>query len=379
MKIPLSCPGLILLCIYILINALFVFKYSPDYSLDPAVTIPAYLIFCGCLISAVYGFYTLNLDHKTQRLLYFGLATAGAAGLAILMFQFDPERIAVGRYPALHDWIERLIHGEFPYLSGIRPSGFPFLFMISMPFYFIGDLGLLQIFSFAIFCCLIYSYYRRNPRSRIWILILLLSAPVFTYEVVVRSELFSNMVIVLVYLEFARKRIDTERILRLILIGLMGGLLLSTRGIVVLIYIIFFGYHFRKRLSRGFAFALSILAGFLATLVPFMIWNWDHFVSSGPFSIQMLYIPTWLLVLCLLASAAVAAVVKSIRCSYLSISLILFAVVLTVFTISAVKYGWAEAVYGDGFDISYFIFALPFLLLSMFPRENEPAPQHSFS
>ncbi|UCD93668.1 MAG: hypothetical protein JSU69_07810, partial [Candidatus Zixiibacteriota bacterium] len=122
---------------------MFVLKYAPDFSLNPGIAVPAYIIFCACLALAASASYAHHLSNKTRRILYFGLAAAGAIGLTILMFRFDPATIAVGRFPALRDWIEKLLDGEFPYLSGVRPSGFPFLFMIAMPFYFIGDLGLL--------------------------------------------------------------------------------------------------------------------------------------------------------------------------------------------------------------------------------------------
>jgi hypothetical protein len=375
----LSITQLVLLIIYISTNALFVVKYAPEYSLNPSVAVPGYLIFSLFLALAASGSHADHLSDRTRRILYFGLTVAGAVGLTILMLRFDPANIAVGRYPALHDWIEKLLDGEFPYLSGVRPSGFPFLFIMAMPFYFIGDLGLWQIFGFLLFSYLVLSGGHNGGGTRIRSLLLLLAAPIFLYEVVVRSELFSNMVIVLAYLEFARRRIGRAGILGLVLTGFVGGLLLSTRGIVVLIYIIFFGYYFRKNLKEGIIFGISALASFCLTLVPFMIWNWNHFANSGPFSVQLLYIPGWLLLLSVLASVLCAVFVRSVRQSYYAVSLVLFTVVLTVFLLSVLRIGWTEAVSGDGFDISYFCFTLPYLLYAMCCREDAPALHRSAS
>jgi hypothetical protein len=283
------------------------------------------------------------------------------------MFQFDPEKIAVGRYPAMYEWISRLLGGEFPYSSGVNPSGFPFLFIMAVPGYILGDLGLFQLFSFLIFALIIHLGCSKNDLSRFRGILLLIASPIFLFEIVVRSDLFSNMVMVILYLLIFQLYGRSRGYISPMLLGLAGGLLISTRGVVFLIYIIFFLYMIRMHRFKYGLFIFSMLAGFVLTLVPFLIWNTKHFVESGPFAIQLSYIPIWVFILSIIASVACGLGIKSLKGIYTSISVILFGVVFIAFVISIVGFGLTESVLGDRFDISYFSFTLPFLLLSLVP------------
>jgi hypothetical protein len=280
------------------------------------------------------------------------------------MFQFDPARIAVGRYPAMYEWITRLLSGEFPYASSVNPSGFPFLFVLAIPFYILGDLGLFQIFSFLVFALIIHLGCSKNDLSRYRVILLLCAAPIFLFEIVVRSDLFSNVVMVMLYLVIFQLYSRNREYIFVILLGLGGGLLLSTRGVVLLIYIIFFLYMIRKHEFKYGVFIISMLAGFFFTLAPFLIWNTDHFIESGPFAIQLSYIPGWVFILSIIASVICGLSIKSLRGVYTAISVMLFGVVFIAFVISIINFGLTESVLGDRFDISYFSFALPFLLIS---------------
>lgn len=367
----LSISSLSLLIIYLFINTLFVFKYAPDFSLNSIISLTAYLLAALILIIAVFRDYEFSTEKRRQGIIYLILAAIATIFLAVLMFQFNPDNIEVGRYPALHDWITRLLDGQFPYSSSRNPSGFPMLFILALPFYLLGDLGFFQILSFVLFALFIYYRFSDKVPDAFRIILLLVASPIFGYEIVVRSELFSNMIIIIVYLAVLERLLRNKSFSATIALGIIGGLLLSTRGIVLLIYIVFFGYLFRYRKIRYSLFIASMLAGFILTLAPFMIWNWGYFISSGPFSIQLSYIPGWLLVLAILSSVACAVTARSWKRTYTSISFILFGVVFVTFIFSALKIGLSASVIHDRFDISYFSFSLPFLLLSLnFPKKR---------
>ena len=159
-----------------------------------------------------------------------------------------------------------------------------------------------------------------------------------------------------------------------IFLGLVGGLLLSTRGIVLLIYILVLGYLFRKKVVTQGLFYLSVLAGFLVSLLPFVIWDWKQFMSLGPFSKQLSFLPVWLLALSIIVCAYLALKIGSLRGVYFAVSLTLFTVVLAAFLGSILDHGWHQSVLKDGFDISYFAFAVPFLLISLNFRKREILP-----
>lgn len=362
------------LTLYGLINTLFVYKYAARITSQSWAISLLYLVMLGLMVWILYRKTESRLSPATENLIYFFTIVLLAVALSLVMSHFEPQKIRVGRYPALQDWISRLFDSEFPYDSHTRPSGFPFLFVMAMPFYLLGDLGFLQIFSFLIFGGLVYLRYPEQPMNRFRCIFLLISAPVFLYEVMVRSELFSNMVVVMLYLAVLEMVGRKMSLFASILLGLAGGLLLSTRGIVLLIYVLVLGYLLRKKVVTHGLFFLSIFAGFVVSLLPFLIWDWRQFMDSGPLSKQLSFLPIWLLALCIACCIYCALRIESLRKIYTAVSFILFAVVLAAFSTSVLDLGWHQSVLGDGFDISYFAFALPFLLISLNFRQGETLP-----
>jgi len=357
--------NLSLLIVYLLINLLFIWKYSVHYD------IPSWLAALAFIVLSLFATLLVFHDFKILSSLYisnisYGIIIAAiAVVLTLFMLQFRPEQIASGRYPAINIWIERLFTLEYPYAAGIRPSGFPFLFVLGIPFYLIGDTGLLQIFGFLIFAATLILKYPSKIQNRLRVLLLLIISPVFLYEVAVRSELFTNMALVLLFIEFCTRREKESNPASTALLGFIGGLLLSTRGIVLLAYIPFWGLVRRKYRPHWLLFSLMILAGFLITLLPFIIWNSRHFISYGPFTIQMSYLPFWLLILSLVAALFLAWKARSSARAHISAAFILFGVVFIPFLISIFKSGVIYTILNDGFDISYFAFTIPFLLISL--------------
>jgi hypothetical protein len=353
------------LATYVLINSLFVYKYVYRITSQYWLISLLYLVVVSLIILLLIKNGELRIGESSQNLIYFSTITILAALLIILMLHFDPHKIRVGRYPALHDWISKLFHLQFPYHAKTNPSGFPFLFVIAVPFYFLGDLGLLQIFSFFIFSFLIFLKHREGSINRFKLILLLTAAPIFLYEVIVRSDLISNMIIVMLYLAVFESLANKINRLTSILLGLLGGFLFSTRGIVLLVYILFFGFQLKRKFKNAGWFLLSLLAGFLLTLLPFLIWNWRLFWDAGPFARQLNQIPKAGVILSVACSVYCAIKVGSLRRIYSAISFILFGVVGIAFLLAVIHLGWNEAVLKDGFDISYFSFALPFLLISL--------------
>jgi hypothetical protein len=357
--------------LYGLINALFVYKYAARITSQSWAVSLLYLVLLGLFVWVLYRKTASRPSPAAQSLIYFFTIVLLAIGLSLVMSHFDPQKIRVGRYPALCDWITRLFDSQFPYNSQTRPSGFPFLFVMAMPFYLLGDLGFFQIFSFLVFAALVYLRYPEQPMNRFRCIFLLILAPVFLYEVIVRSELFSNMVMVMLYLAVLEMVGRKMSLFASILLGLAGGLLLSTRGVVLLIYILALGYLLRKKVVTHGLFYLSLVAGFVASLLPFMIWDWKRFMSLGPLSKQLSFLPVWVLALSIACCIYCALRIGSLRKIYSAVSFILFAVVLVAFSASVLQYGWHQAVLKDAFDISYFAFAVPFLLVSLNFRERE--------
>ena len=359
------------LVVYGLTNALLVYKYTSRITVHPGMASLLYLVLASSFMLLLYRRTEFRVGPPTQTLIYFSFVVFLAILLTSLMLHFDPGKIRVGRYPAMHDWISRLLDSEFPYASPTRPSGFPFLFAMAMPFYLVGDLGLLQIFSFLIFAFLVHLRYRQQRTNEFRCLLLLVSAPIFLYEVIVRSDLFSNMVLLMLYLAVFEMFGQRAGRITLCLLGVLGGLLLSTRGIALLVYIPILGHLLKKPVINCGLFLLSVSAGFLLSLVPFAVWDWSYFTRLGPLSIQLSYVSNWLLVLALACSIGCAAMIRTLKRAYSCVAFTLFGVICVSFIMSVLHFGWHRTVAGDRFDISYFCLALPFLLISLDFPGNE--------
>ena len=290
---------------------------------------------------------------------FVAVAAVAAIALVLIMSRVDPDSLRVTRYPAIREWLGHLLHGRFPYASAALPSAFPVLFMIALPFHALGDLGLLQIAAFGAFAWACRRAARAHPETAWLALGLLLAAPLFLYEVVTRSELFSNMTLVLLLLAWfegaARPAAAPWR-------GIVAGLLLSTRGIVGLAYAVFLPWRFRDDRRTGVVVAAWCAAAFVATLAPFILWDAHRFAQFGPFAIQLQYIPKPLLAGVFAAAIAWGTLARSSLQAWLGVVWVLFGVIAALFAWSVALQGWTYVLVQDDFDISYFAFGHTFLI-----------------
>jgi len=346
------------------INLLFVVKYAPRYGIPWSAGTLAYACaFCAILWVCRRRFFVRFFQQPSA---YFAALFLTAAVLAFLMFQFDPTT-RNARAPAINDWLARFLNGEYPYGSGTRPSGFPFLFVLALPFYLPGEVGWWQIVSFIVIGFLFYHARHSTAPGKI---ALLLFSPAFLYEVAVRSELFSNMVVVMLYLWIFERFACDRTPGRMLVLGLLGGLVLSTRGVVLIVYAVYFVYSFRRDMQTGLIFAFGVLASFAATILPFVVWDVGRFLRHGPLAIQTKNLPTpWIAVMLLLAVSSGVCVRSKIGV-WEMVTALLFGSVTVSFILTLLQVGWSAAVWQDKFDISYFCFALSFLLAISAPSRR---------
>jgi hypothetical protein len=359
--------NLAMMSVYTLIYALYVWKYSAANRPYPEATLVIYglLVPITLVLLLKYARPQLKLNHWNRVWL---LAVAAiVVGLGVLMSRFDSASIEIGRYPALIEWVERLTAGEFPYRGGSKPSGFPFLFLLAAPFYYLGDVGLFQLFGLILFAAVLHFRYLDEPINRFRTLLLLAATPIFLFEVCVRSELIANAVLILATLEIVRHCHERPGRFTPVWLGLLLGLSASTRGIFMPAYLIVLPmFLLRHDWKYNLTFALALVGGFAGTLLPFICWDAASFFAYGPFSIQLSHIPSWLLVITLAASAGLGLTLKSTRQAYAATALVLFGIVLMKFVMSVVNNGlMATVIFDDHFDMAYFGFALPFLLIGL--------------
>ncbi|MEO0102314.1 MAG: hypothetical protein ABIK81_01265 [candidate division WOR-3 bacterium] len=344
-----------LLVIYLFTNSLFLSKYLPRFTNN----YPYLIIFYIILILLFFSLRKKIIKIKPPRYFFFIFSLLLAFLIFLLLKGTNPRDFRVGRYLALWEWNEKFLKGIFPYGGPTRPSGFPFLFLFSLPFYLLGDLGLLQIFGFLLF-----TYLLSSKKGNFFGTILLILSPVFLFEVITRSELFTNLTLILAYLLLYQKKEKKIKEKFLLPYGILGGFFLATRGIVLFPYLLFFPFHFKGEWRKGLIFLLGLSIGFLSLNLPFLLWDKECFIKEGPFSIQTAYLPNWLLPFLLFFSFLAIRIWRR-EDSYPLIAFFLFFIVCVSFLLALINYGFSALLFQSRFDISYFIFPFPFLLYSL--------------
>lgn len=348
------------LAAYVFINLLILSKYSVRYGAPVFLSCSAYVAVLAGAVWIVARDAVLKFLAPDIR--YFLMVGILSVGLALFLSYFNPGEIRVGRYPAINGWLQDLFSGTYPYGTKTHPSGFPVLFLVALPFYWIGDTGLWQIASFAVFA---FTLSRWFPKRRVLGVLLLAGSPAFLYEVAVRSDVFSNMVLVLLYLQLVIPITSTQSMRKVFAVGLLGGLILSTRAVVTLTYAVLFLRAARVDLRRSLVLASGWAMAFTASILPFLLWNTDVFLASGPFVIQSSYLPFPVILGLSMLSLMAGRLISVDRDIVPASSAVLFLAVGAAFAFSIVEHGWAAAIYSDKFDISYFMIPLPFVLLTM--------------
>ncbi len=356
----------LLITVYNLVNLLFVYKYSLMLTRHNLLTCLLYLVIVNLFLARVWTVtargHSVRRSERTDLLITAMLVTA----LFILMKQFDPSSIQADRYTAIHQWLDRLLAGQYPYSAESRPSALPFLFLLSFPFYLLGDPGLLQIAALLVFVVIARDRALAPvPMTHLRVLLLVLS-PAFLYELVVRSDLMSNVILVIFFGFILDKAMERRaKPAPIFCLGAAGGLVIATRLVVLPVYMLFLARHRTARRKDIVRLVSGNILGFAAVTVPFVLWDAAHFLGEGPFAIQSGYASPWVLVivvpltllLCMRADSPASVLEYS--------GAILFLAVLLPFIESVIYNGWANVFFNDRFDISYFVFCLPFLILSL--------------
>lgn len=376
--IQTNIKNIISVSILSIVGALFVFKYSSRLISN---TFAVLLIVAVYIIGYQALFIFLNrLDAKkhawlsNQRLLLaaFGLLIIGAIVVVTIM----PDTSRVTRYSAIVEWIRRWQAGQFPWggQTQFAPSGLPFLFMLALPFYYLGNIGYMEVIGIILFGVILLKFYAQN-RAKWLSLFLLVLLPTFYYEILVRSELFFNMVLIIFIIALTEKYLDPQKPnLWFFILGIFLGLGLSTRSIVGLIYAGYYVYKFRRHVWQGILFSGFSLFVFGLTLLPFMAENALVFLGEGgPFSVQMGYLSVGATVVFVLISMIAGWSASNMEDVFFYEGLLLFLIVVIALLPVAAQLGLYETIIKDGFDITYFIFCVPFLLLPVGGQQSVSA------
>lgn len=338
----------------ILTGALFIYKYG-----ERATGMGAVLALGYVLSTALVASLTLGSSGARTRVQYLGWGSGILLVVAgVLVENFIPlTSLNVDRWSVIASFIDALSAGEYPYHAtshlGNPPGPMPIYFLIASPFYWLNQLALLAVAGYlaAIFWIVRYA---TNPAAGLFLLML---SPFMYWEIGTRSNIFTYSLLVLWALEtFYRKRTVARAVL--------AGLLLSTRSVFGISYLLYFGsLLWRGEPDRWHFIRLGAIAvvSFALTFLPLiLIWP-DSFWTMNPFIVQSTFlIPLPVVIMFLMAAACAAVFVERDRLCLLN-GMLLWTCILIYSCYHIVTRGFEAAIHDSVVDISYFLFAIPFL------------------
>lgn len=366
--------------LFILINVLFVAKYSERVSVNFALcTSLSALVFYYVLIRLVIPYILYGKSCFSKVLCtrcIFVFCVLAFVGMISVQYAIDPYAIQVDRWSALHFPIRNLLSGIYPYTAsthlGGNASPFPVWQILHIPFYLMGNVGLSFFAATSLF---VWSCYKVHGKEKTLVICLLLCSSVAVwYEVAVRSDLITNFIFLAAIINAVIHRMSEQWVKeRQWWIACVVGLLACTRLLVLIpLVVLLLPYFYKMNLRRQCAVMLLTLSVFVLTFVPFAVWDWQEFYyfQNNPWALQTrqghlsdfcLFVPLTLF----LAFNYKGNVRRYCRNS----AFLLFAFVFVTF----VHNMYAEAnwnLFSSAFDITYLSAALPFCLLAISGKDE---------
>lgn len=360
--------------LFLFVNFLFTYKYLERFTQWAALL----SVFVSVLYTILYSKRNLLkfINKKIEVILLVVFITA-----CLLIWQKIPiDTLNVDRWSVITSFWDSFFSNEYPYFAksfaGNPPGPMPFYFILALPFYLIGELGFLTVIGSLFFYWLMW-YKKVEPTTRVFILILILSSLFNLWELICRSNIFFNASLVLGSLIYIlNQKIFTLK--TLIISGVFIGLLISTRNVFVISYLICFLYLWRVKAIK---FKQLVILGiislliFTITFIPIIYGHFEGFKKMNPFIVQSTFlIPFEYTILFILIAISSSFLCKNKNDIYFYNAVVLFISILIYLVYYIVNQGFTKAFTESTVDISYFIFCIPFALWFLASEEPKLNP-----
>ncbi|MDQ0595362.1 hypothetical protein QFZ37_003731 [Chryseobacterium ginsenosidimutans] len=356
----------IILFIYLIVNSLFVMKYGEDYKIQFLI---GYLI---VILGLSISYIKINLKDLFYKSLFW---------IGVILFFFfsiylndkvDGNSLNVDRWSAMEIGIKAIFNGQYPYNipdhMGQESSNLPMLIVLGMPFYLLfGSVGYLQCFSFLLFSYLIFKIFD-DYKQRLAVLILLFLSPSYLWEVYVKSDLFSNFVVIAGFTYLIWNKFLKEKAIKPEAISFLTALILLTRlssviPLTILLFKRFYDFSIKEKLRFAIVFVLTISA------VVYIFFhnapNFEVFIKHNPFIIQGAKQPLILSLSYVVLALIVSFKVKSFYEIIFWAGALLFVCVFVPFLMFFAEYGYTDMITNSFFDLSFFNMCMPFVMITL--------------
>ena len=252
---------------------------------------------------------------------------------------------------AIRNWLDNFFEGTFPYRLKNTFRAYPFFYLLASPFYLIGNISLMEILIWVIIAFLV-VFNSETVREKIIKLFFLLVSPITFYGLFKASGYFLNASILIILFLLSNRYIKPGKVDRnFILLAVSFGLFFSINIEIIAVLIIYMLYFFRNNIKELSLFLEILLAVFLVTIIPFIVWNPFLFFINGPLN-TLFNIQWWGIILYLGIAVYIGWMISDLQEIFFSIGLLL--IIPCVINLFFIK---------D--DLSGFIIALPFFIFSI--------------
>jgi len=358
------------LVFYLLINTFFVLKYF-----DRQDFVSKYLVLLMYLVIVFLGIFYLNkfsaIINRIKKANYYVLGLSFVVFLLFVFINFyiDGNSLNADWWSAMDVTIASILNGEYPYGMkdhlGQTSSNLPALFYIGLPFYFLGDVGLLQPFVFLLISLFLFKS-KIAIHKKVIVLFLLLMSPSYLWEIIAKSDLMSNIILLILFLFFWDDKFKNNYFKKPLLLSFFCAFFVLTRGIVVIPLTLFL---FRGFLDSNLKTKLKFIVGFtifsIVICLPILINlpNTETIIEHNPFNHQTKFTPKFVQILFILLPFLIALKRLKIKEKVYYLLILLSILLFVSFAIVCFKFGFDNALYKSYFDISYLGIVLPFTIL----------------
>ncbi|MFD2568764.1 hypothetical protein ACFSRZ_15420 [Pseudotenacibaculum haliotis] len=371
-------PNITLVILYFFANIFYLIKYGARQEYIPVYILIALYLVIGLVALRVVKYFESKINKSryfNTLFLSFGLLIFFA--LVILVLNVDESSLKVLRWKGMYTTISHVLEGNYPYTTfldakGDTTSNLPALFYIGLPFYLLGDVGLLQPFVFLLLFVVVYKSNLTNY-IKVLMISLLVFSPAFLWEVAAKSDLMSNMVLVSLFILWWKSKWKNDMFKKPVLLSFFIAFFLLTRLFVVIPFVIlFFSSFFKIEMKKKLWFIVGLLffLGLISLPVLITIPDLDTAIKFNPLNNQTGEAPWYLSILFLSLSVIFSYVHSSLNQFFKLFLLLTFFLVLSRFFINVIEEGWQQNMFGSLFDISYFGLIIPLVLFSIFTEEK---------
>ncbi len=339
--------NVISLLILLFVNIRFLIDYSSSRGFSPIILIIVFVVLFIGIIYAQDRIFKPEEQIVNKNFVYVVLVLI----LASLAFDFAVNSNRGISYFTAFNWLTNMGNGIYPYNNNSYSYNLPFLYYLDSPFYLMGDIRIIGLFGLALFLLLLpgYSFNKKELVIRTSTLLLL---PLIYFEITVGGDTLANIVVALIIIFLMDKFLDPDKIdIRFIFFSVLFGIILCTRLLILVPFILSILFFFRYNIKNLLLFALISLLICFSVLVPFMRWDYTSFVTFGPFTGNLATLSVWVYVLLFIVVVYTGWMISDLQ-------ELLFASGVILFFVSMI-FGRNET------GISELVVAIPFLILSI--------------